>query len=255
MIRKLIPPGFRHLLRGRVQWALAQPVRASSQKRVVGGPFRGMLLPDSRFGMTLRFLLGTYELELHGVIERLVTTGLHTVIECGGGQGYYAVGFALRCPEAQVIAFETVPNRQQDIAAAAQLNGVGDRVAVRGGCDAETLRNCLASAREPLLVFADMDGAELEVFRAETVACLSHATVLIETHDDLVPGTSNQLLTRFAATHRVHVYLPQHRTRHDLPREVTSGVWRAISQLVVWLVKEYRPSPQRWLLFTPLGAP
>ena len=210
-----------------------------------------MLLPDSRYGRTLRYVLGTYELELHPVIERIIATGLRTIINGGAAQGYYAVGFALRCPTARVVAFEAVIALHQAIALAAQANGVGDRVAIRGWCDADSLRDCLASASTPILVVADLEGHETNLFHAEMAAGLSQATVLIETHDFLVPGTTDQLLDRFAATHCVAVYTPRDRTRDDLPPALSSRPWRVLGPLLVWLTREYRPSSQRWLLFTP----
>jgi hypothetical protein len=210
-----------------------------------------MLLPKSRYGMTLRFLLGTHEMELHPVTERLIAAGPRTVINGGAGQGYYAVGLALRCPNTRVIAFEKATQRQWDIAVAAETNGVGDRVVIRGTCDADALRDCLASARPPVLVLADMEGAESRVFAGEMAARLSQATVLIETHDEMVPGITDRLLEQFAATHRVEIYAPRDRTGDDLPLHVSSARWRLFSPLLVWLVKEYRPSRQRWLLFTP----
>ena len=254
MIRTLVPSAFRGLLRGRVQRVLARLIRSSSRQRVLGGPFRGMLVPISRPGMTLRFLLGTYELELHAAIEQLFASGLRTVINCGAGHGFYAVGFALRCPNARVIAFETLTTRQHDIGSAAELNDVGDRVALRGRCDSDTLRDSIASAAPPLLVLADIEGDEATVFDAKMAAQLSEATVLIETHDNLMPRTTDRLLRQFAATHRVEVYTPRGRTRGDLPREVSSAPWSLVSPLLVWLVKEYR-GPQRWLLFTPRTLP
>jgi hypothetical protein len=85
-------------------------------------------------------------------------------------------------------------------------------------------------------------------------ARLSQATVLIETHDEVVPGITNRLLEQFAATHEVEIYAPRDRTRADLPLLVSSARWRFLSPLLVWLVNEYRPSRQRWLLFTPRAA-
>lgn len=214
-----------------------------------------MLLLDSRHGLTLRYLLGTHELELHEAIEGLIAAGLGTVINCGAANGYYAIGCALRCPGARVVAFEAVEPMHQAITLAARANGVAGRIAIRGWCDAATLRDAVAAAPAPILVIADMEGNESKVFDDETAARLSHATVLIETHDDLVPGVTEQLLARFAATHRAEVYAPRGRTRDDLPREVVSGRWRLMSRMLTWLVNEYRPANQVWLLFTPRGAP
>ena len=210
-----------------------------------------MLLLDSRHGLTLRYLLGTHELELHPAIEGLIAAGLGTVINCGAAHGYYAIGCALRCPSARVVAFEAVEYLHQAITLAARANGVAGRIAIRGWCDAATLRDSVASASSPILVVADMEGNESNLFDGETAARLARASILIETHDDLVPGTTERLLARFAPTHVVEVYSPRARTRDDLPDAILRGPWRLIVPLLLWLVKEYRPRAQRWLLFTP----
>jgi len=222
---------------------------------VLAGPFRGMLLPSAGSNpLVIRCLLGTYELELHPVIQLLVGTGLRTIINCGAARGYYAVGLARRCPDAQVIAFEAMDTLHRHIAFTAQLNGVADRVIVRGACDAGTLRECLRSAPPPVFVLADIEGNELTIFAGDTATALAHATLLIETHDDRVPGTTDQLLSRFATTHRVEVYPPRGRTREDIPPALVSGLWRTISWLLVWVMKEVRDPHQRWLLFVPRSA-
>jgi hypothetical protein len=214
-----------------------------------------MVISDSRYaGRTLRLLFGTHELELHAVIERCVGAEFRTIINCGAARGYYAVGLALRCPDAHVIAFEAVAEMQADIARAAHANGVGDRIAIRGACGPASLQECLAAAAAPVLVLADIEGDELMMFDSATASHLAQATVLIETHDERVPGTTEHLLRRFAKTHVAEVYSPRDRTRHALPRAVASGPWRALSWLLVWVMKESRPSSQRWLLFTPLGS-
>lgn len=242
-------------LKRRVRSALARLLRVRSGGRVFAGPFRGMLIPDSPHAdLTVRFLLGTHEMELRDAIEQLPLDQLRTIINCGAGQGYYAVGLALRCPHARVVAYETVAERRRTIQRAAEINGVADRLDVRAACDADALRRCLGSAPHPVLVVADVEGAELAVFDAEATKLLSPAVVLIETHDHEAPGTTDQLRARFAASHRVDVYAPQPRTRGDLPPQLSSGPGRVLAWLFLRLLRESRAHDQRWLLFTPRAA-
>jgi precorrin-6B methylase 2 len=215
-----------------------------------------MRIPDIPASINARCLFGTFEMELHAAIERLIGGGLRTVINGGAGQGYYAVGLALRCPDARVIAFETLAEWRRYIRVAAELNHVADRITLREACTADTLRQCLGSLEAPALLIVDIEGNELALFDAGVAAQLSNATVLIETHDHHTPGTTQQLLARFAATHHVEMYAPQDRMRRDLPPTLSSGRWRALSWLLVWLIKESRAARQQWLLFTPReGAP
>jgi hypothetical protein len=254
-LRKCLPPAVRQWVRRRVRSGTERLLRGRSRQRVLDGPFRGMWLPaPSRTGLTVRYVLGTHERELHPVIERLVAEGFGTIINCGAAQGYYAIGFALRCPHAHVIAFEARSDAQADLARAAEVNAVRDRIALHSRCDARTLQDAIASAAPPLLVLCDIEGDELTVLDAAVAAGLKDATVLVETHDRHAPGATDQLLGRFAATHRVEVIAPRDRTRADIPSGLTRGPWRAVAWLLPWVMREGRAPEQRWLLFTPRSS-
>lgn len=53
-------------------------------------------------------LLGSYECELHEIIESALRSNHHRVIDVGSAEGYYAVGFALK-RGCHVVAFDTDP--------------------------------------------------------------------------------------------------------------------------------------------------
>jgi hypothetical protein len=116
------------------------------------GPFTGLRYP--RLGV-LRVpglgarLLGSYEVELHPVIETLIATRPPLVVNIGAPDGYYAVGMALRCERAQVLAYEPEPYRSRVCAMPARMNGVADRVEHRGLCTPESLA-AIDAPRGPL---------------------------------------------------------------------------------------------------------
>lgn len=232
--------------------AVARLIQMRSGQRVLSGPFRGMLIPSSLpGGIAGRFLLGTHELELHAVLETLVASNPRTIINCGAAQGYYAIGLALRCPGARVTAYEADETLHPHIARAAELNGVGNRVAVRGACSSEALREIARASPPPTVVIADIDGGERAVFDRGTVAALSRATVLIETHDARVQGTSDALRANFGSSHRAEVVSPRERTVADIPAGMAGGVWRLLASALLWEMREGRPTDQQWLLFAP----
>ncbi len=253
---RLRPRGWARRLVKPARDVLARILRTRSGNRVYDGPFRGMVMPDfGHASMQLHMLLGAFEIELRGAIERLTAVRFRTILNIGAAGGYYAVGLARRYPDARVLAFETLEDQRERIGVTAAANGVADRVQVQGTCTIDGLRDALAVAVPPVLVVADIEGNELSLFDVATVARLSHATVIIETHDRQVPGTSEELRRRFAATHDVEAYAPRHRTLNDLPPELSSGLWIAIARLLRRFVEERRSASQRWLLFTPLTGP
>ena len=75
---------------------------------VQAGPFKGMQITRaSAEGCHAPKLLGSYEQELHPHVEAAVLRDYRNVIVIGMAEGYYAVGLALRMPNAQVHAFDT----------------------------------------------------------------------------------------------------------------------------------------------------
>jgi hypothetical protein len=91
---------------------LDSSIRGRFLNRVVRhGLFYGMKYPSlEAAGSTLYpKLLGSYERELHGIMERIVRTDYATVVDIGCAEGYYAAGLALRLPEARVFASIRIP--------------------------------------------------------------------------------------------------------------------------------------------------
>src|SRR5258708_4505437 len=143
MLRQILPERFRPI------GYLTRLVRHATNCRVRSGPFAGMRYVDNSVGSAyLPKLLGTYERELAEVIEEACRLRPELIIDLGAAEGYYAVGLALRNPQARVVAFE-----QQDIGRAAlwrmaQLNGVADRIEIHGRCAAFGLQLCLNPRRD-----------------------------------------------------------------------------------------------------------
>src|SRR6185436_5046661 len=104
--------------------------------RVLAGPFAGMRYVDRSFGSVYwPKLLGTYELELHATLAALLARDFETVLVAGAAEGYYAVGMATRLPQARIVAWEANTEARTAVAELACLNGVGDRIELRGICD------------------------------------------------------------------------------------------------------------------------
>ena len=112
--------------------------------------------------------------------------------------GYYAVGLALTTPQAVVHAFETSDSRRDQARELARANGVGRRVLMHGTCDLHALNGLEVS--EPFVI-CDCEGCEVEVLDPAAVPSLRSATLIVELHDHLQPGTTEIVLGRFADSH------------------------------------------------------
>jgi hypothetical protein len=168
--------------------------------RVLSGPFEGIILTPMTYKEQIGpYLLGLYEAELHQVWEQVLRRHYRQIIDIGAKFGYYAVGLARRFPGGRVIAFDSDYWARQALREMISANGIRN-VEVARGCDFAWLVKCL----EPgAFVLCDCDGYEGELFGKRQIPILASATVLIETHDVFVPGTTDRLCAVLEPTHQV----------------------------------------------------
>jgi hypothetical protein len=189
-------------------------------------------------------LLGCYEEELHPFIERAISKPYGLVINIGAAEGYYAVGFALRLPGAQVWAFDCDPVAQELCREVAAKNGLSDKVLVRGGCNVRALQEILTDGA---LVVCDCEGDENVLLDPGLVPLLASCDLLVEAHDGLVPGVSNLLKDRFGGTHDIEEV--ESRPREPSGYPALQFLRRKKER---WFaVQEFRPLGQKWLFMTP----
>jgi hypothetical protein len=247
-----LPGGARAWIRRIVtpRWHLATAlVRRASNDTVLAGPFAGMKLELSPLSQRhlLGHLLGTWEVELQGLIEGIEPRGYATIINIGAADGYYAIGLARRVLGAKVIAFEANPDFHPVLRSSASANGVADRVVIRGLCTPEDLRQTLKAADGPILVVADIEGAEMDLIDPDALAELRDADILVETHDQFVPNCTDLLVSRLSASHHVERFSSRPRTRDDFPANRLPWLARLMPQTTVELMNERRQGPQHWL--------
>jgi hypothetical protein len=145
------------------------------------------------------FLLGTYESELHQWWEALFQQRFNQILDVGAKFGYYAVGLAMKFTDTTVFAFD--PDRWARAALREMMeeNRVNNLL-VTDFCNPAWLRaNLVANA----LIVSDCEGYEAELLCSRDVPALNSATMVVETHDCLVPGIEDKLRQRFAVTHSI----------------------------------------------------
>jgi hypothetical protein len=247
-LRRFIPPPLLRLRQGwrnRRRAAFTRRLFDVAKGRVLAGPFAGLgYLPASTGSVLGAKLLGTYESELHPVIEEFIASGFDLVVNAGAGEGYYAVGLAVRIPEARVVAFEVEETGREQCLRLAAHNGVGKRCAVSGLCTSGELVAALATGRRCAVV-ADVEGAEAELLDPTSVPGLAEAAVLVEVHERLKPGVTERLLGWYTPTHQIR----------RIPTRPAGGRVPAVAGLppsaVRLLQDEMRPWPMEWFWMTP----
>jgi hypothetical protein len=216
------------------------------------GPFKGFKYPSEGY-ISCRFqkVIGTYEHELHSLVSYLAANRRYThIINVGAADGYYAVGLALAFPESKTVAFEMHDPSRATLTKVAKLNGVENRFDIRGACDPQALIALESEINpETTLVVCDVDGYEIELLVKGGVSWLNKADILIELHDCLRSGVTDQVQRFFAPTHHLTkitnagVDYKQYPILRDL-------LFREINDLV----NEDRKGLQDWFFMTPDAA-
>lgn len=212
---------------------------------VQGGPFAGLIYVDEAIGSVRNIvprLLGSYECELHGALERLLAFPHETIVDVGAADGYYAVGLALRAPARSVHAFERDRRRRRLLAKVAAVNGVSERVRIAGTCDVSALRGIRATTA---LVKVDCEGDELELLRPDDVPLLQRSALLVELHDHIRVGATEIVLSRFASTHDAELIPSRGREARQHPE--LDGLDSRDARRAI---DESRP-PMRWAVLLP----
>ena len=226
--------------------------RLQQHDAIAAGPFAGMRFTwdpwDPYFSLPLAKFLGTYELELHPLMERLAAIPFDAIVDVGAAEGYYAIGLARRCPSARVLAFEELAAGREVMGRLAAANGVSDRLDIAARCEPSDLNAALIHARQ-LLVLMDVEGYEQVLLDPEAVPGLRRAHVLFEAHDCYVPGVGRAICDRFEGTHTIEAIAYRPRTLADMR---TVGPWLkfyAKYNLTGWLGE--RLHPVTWFYLEP----
>jgi hypothetical protein len=205
---------------------------------VLDGPFRGMRYPSgsllNRHGIPIIF--GTYELELHSIIEEVALKHYDRIIDIGCAEGYYAVGLALRTGT-KVYAFDCEPRERFYCRQMARENNVSDRVHVKSWCSRGTLKR-VALGR--CLIVSDCEGFEAHLFSNAVIAKLKNSDLIIELHQIMGIDPRSLLMERFKASHNA--------------RLITFDGARAGTTVPIrWqkFAREFRSPNQQWLYLTP----
>jgi hypothetical protein len=206
---------------------------------VLAGPFAGMLYVAEAAGSSLLpKLLGSYEAELHQTVGAIIDSDYGRIIDVGCAEGYYAVGFALKVPEARVFAFDIDPRARQLCEEMAAVNGVSERVVVRGECNCDELEQLLDDRS---LVICDCEGFELELLDPGRVPKLRGSDVLVELHDFIDRSISPTIISRFAETHDIALISSLERDPSTYPALETFSDWdRHVA------VAEFREDQMQW---------
>ena len=205
------------------------------------GPFQGLrYLPYACGSTHVPKLLGSYEKELHSVVLQSLSREPKQVIDVGAAEGYYAIGYAMRLPEANVIAYDTDRIAQKACSELARLNGVHGRVCIEGACTATTLAPVLSPRT---LVFCDCEGFEYTLLADLDPKIMASVDLIVELHQSRETDPRIWFDLKYSATHDVTLI-------HAKDRDLTES---EIKMIATWpdqdkllAVNEFRNDGLLW---------
>jgi hypothetical protein len=228
-------------------------VLAKTKGVVQSGPFRGMrYIPRShRHSAFPPKLLGTYERELSDPLEEAIGMQYSVVVDIGAGEGYYAVGLALRLAHARIIAYEMESSARDLLQELAHLNNVQDQITILGLCTKQSLASSLSIDGKSLLI-CDAEGAEVILLDPIRMPSLRNAFILVELHEGVIGGISEEIRERFASTHTIQSIPQEARARSEFPYKTLSTT--LLPSFIDYAMDERRMYQQMWYWMKPRTA-
>ncbi|PIE74605.1 MAG: hypothetical protein CSA18_04460 [Deltaproteobacteria bacterium] len=170
------------------------------------GPFQGMIYPDKKSVGSSFFpkILGSYELELHDVLNLICDSDYSCIVDIGCAEGYYAVGLAMRLKKTRIYAYDIEPEAINLCRKMCEINKLDmDRFVFGNLCTSEILLSIPLG--EKALIVCDCEGCEKNLFSRSLVKSLYNHDFLIETHDCIDIDISTQLYDIFKETHNIKI--------------------------------------------------
>ena len=136
-------------------------------------------------------LLGCYEQPLEPILQEIIENGTYTaIIHIGCAEGYYAVGMARLMPGTRVFAYDINPRAVETCKFLAEKNAVADLFEF--GTEFQ-ISDFDKFEQEHVLIFCDIEGAELALLNMEKAPVLNTMDLIVETHDLIQKGNLEQL--------------------------------------------------------------
>ena len=210
---------------------------------VMQGPLAGLdFIRQSSEGCHVAKLLGSYEQPLQPFVVAAMKAKYQTILNIGCAEGYYAVGMALNMPDTKVLAFDLDPIARETCKSLALKNKVSERVSIGGLFKPEDFASYV---NQKVLVFCDIEGAEKDLLDPNLAPALAHMDLIVESHECLIPGITNNLISRFRNTHDITVVQDDGQRSLQSPPQWFLNLAHLDQLLATW---EWRSGATPWLV-------
>lgn len=218
---------------------------------VLTGPFAGLryATPEACGSALWPKLLGTYEKELHEIINELCRRPYTLIADWGCAEGYFLVGMGRRIPTARLIGIDPDPTARELCRAMSTVNGIHTARLVLLSSAKLTDLDGLRTTRS--LIISDCEGYENELLSGD-LSLLAQSDLIIECHDHLVAETTQRIESRLSATHKITRIISRPRVVGDLESVSKNAINTRLTEFQIErLLSEGRPSAMTWLVAEP----
>jgi hypothetical protein len=227
-------------------------VKLISYKHVLSGPLAGMCYPNPMSGLSyIPKLLGIYEKELHPFLDKIITSSPKLIVNIGSADGYYSIGMARVCSNAQIISFDTCRYARTRYKKNVSVNkNVKNQLTLFDLCTHQSLQQIIEEDETPVVI-CDIEGGEKELLDPLKVPHLFRSILLVELHDIIVPKTRSILEERFHQTHDltfIDLFRKNSFKDMEIPLDLDN---KFTSSEKIFMVNEHRSGSTGWLYATP----
>ncbi len=210
--------------------------------KILSGPFKGMQYIRKSSGSTLfPKLIGSYEESIQNIIQKSILNNYEKIIDIGCAEGYYAVGFAYKCPNSKIIACDLDKQAIDNLKELIEINNVSNVEIRQEGFGFESLNKILEKAEKTLLI-CDIEGNEIDLLDLENVPNLRNVDMIIESHDCFISGLSEVLINRFYNTHVIEVII-----NYDFLLNNYPILEQLSDKIAKYMTNEQRPPQMKYL--------
>lgn len=174
----------------------------NSEIIVLSGPFKGLKYINTIvWGSITPKWLGSYEAELHDVIEEIIQNQYNTIIDVGCAEGYYVLGLASRLPQARIYAFDIDFISRKQVLKIARLNNLAHQIVIGNYLTHELIEEV---SKGKTLLISDIEGYERNLLNPEQCAKLKKIDILVELHNTKeTPDIESLIKDRFKVSHDI----------------------------------------------------
>jgi Fe-S-cluster formation regulator IscX/YfhJ len=181
-----------------------QKVREKTGGQIYYGPFATLNIPEKLVNyLTIGEMLGTYELCLHNVFNRVIAKQPQHLMIIGANHGYYCAGLSYLIQPETIIAYEIDLNLADIAKEWWKVNQLSP-IIMKG----EANHKEFLSHNTPIdFILCDCEGAEDDLLNSALFKWQQRSIIVVELHDFYRPGLTQRIINRFKNTHELEIIL------------------------------------------------